>query len=71
MASVHRVAVHFAGPAKRKSRKGHYGAGLGRSVLFLLVVRTDNEEQMLTDRFGEDYRRYAAKTGRFIPRISS
>jgi protein-S-isoprenylcysteine O-methyltransferase Ste14 len=38
-------------------------------VLILLVVRTAKEEQMLIDRFGDDYRRYMVTTGRFFPRL--
>lgn len=42
----------------------------GVLVLSLLVIRTTKEEQMLIARFGDDYRNYMAKTGRFIPRFS-
>jgi protein-S-isoprenylcysteine O-methyltransferase Ste14 len=38
-------------------------------VLVLLSVRTPKEERMLIERFGERYREYMARTGRFIPRI--
>ncbi len=38
-------------------------------VLVLLAVRTPKEEAMLIERFGEQYRDYMARTGRFIPRI--
>jgi protein-S-isoprenylcysteine O-methyltransferase Ste14 len=38
-------------------------------ALALLAIRTPNEEQRLADRFGNDYRIYAAQTGRFLPRI--
>jgi protein-S-isoprenylcysteine O-methyltransferase Ste14 len=38
-------------------------------VLALLVVRTPKEEAMLIERFGQQYRDYMAKTGRFIPRM--
>ncbi|MBL9082906.1 MAG: isoprenylcysteine carboxylmethyltransferase family protein [Planctomycetales bacterium] len=37
-------------------------------VLILLAVRTPQEEQMLIERFGQQYRDYMAKTGRFFPR---
>ncbi len=37
-------------------------------VLSLLAVRTPKEEQMLIEQFGEAYRDYMARTGRFIPR---
>ena len=39
-------------------------------VMALLVARTSNEEQMLVERFGQRYRDYMARTGRFCPRIS-
>lgn len=37
-------------------------------VLLLLAVRTPKEEQMLLERFGDAYRDYMARTGRFLPR---
>jgi protein-S-isoprenylcysteine O-methyltransferase Ste14 len=43
----------------------------GVVVLTLLAIRTPKEEQMLIKRFGQQYRDYMAKTGRFIPRIAS
>ncbi|MCC6580845.1 MAG: isoprenylcysteine carboxylmethyltransferase family protein [Phycisphaeraceae bacterium] len=39
-------------------------------VLGLLVVRTPKEEQILIDRFGDEYRLYMTSTGRFFPRLS-
>jgi protein-S-isoprenylcysteine O-methyltransferase Ste14 len=39
-------------------------------VLVLLAVRTPKEEQMLIERFGQQYRDYMARTGRFFPRMS-
>ena len=38
-------------------------------VLSLLAIRTPKEEQMLIAKFGDEYRDYMAKTGRFIPRM--
>jgi protein-S-isoprenylcysteine O-methyltransferase Ste14 len=38
-------------------------------VLVLLAVRTPKEEAMLIERFGDQYRDYMAKTGRFAPRL--
>jgi protein-S-isoprenylcysteine O-methyltransferase Ste14 len=38
-------------------------------VMVLLAIRTPKEEQKLVERFGDDYRRYMATTGRFFPRI--
>jgi protein-S-isoprenylcysteine O-methyltransferase Ste14 len=43
-------------------------AGIG---LVLIAVRTRIEEQKLIERFGDDYRRYMAATGRFVPRIAA
>ena len=39
------------------------------TVLSLLAIRTPREEQMLIERFGDAYRQYIARTGRFFPRI--
>jgi protein-S-isoprenylcysteine O-methyltransferase Ste14 len=44
---------------------------LGIVVLGLIAVRTDIEEERLLDRFGEPYREYLRRTGRFIPRRRS
>lgn len=40
------------------------------AVLALLAVRTPKEEQKLIEKFGDEYRHYMARTGRFFPRIS-
>jgi protein-S-isoprenylcysteine O-methyltransferase Ste14 len=40
----------------------------GLLVMLLLVVRTPKEEQMLIEQFGDEYRAYMARTGRFVPR---
>jgi protein-S-isoprenylcysteine O-methyltransferase Ste14 len=37
-------------------------------VLALLAMRTPREEAMLIARFGQQYRDYMARTGRFVPR---
>jgi protein-S-isoprenylcysteine O-methyltransferase Ste14 len=39
-------------------------------ALLLLAVRTRQEEANLEARFGEAWRAYAARTGRFVPRIA-
>ena len=44
-------------------------ATLGLAAIAMLVRRTRVEEAKLTERFGDDYRSYAAKTGRFFPRL--
>jgi protein-S-isoprenylcysteine O-methyltransferase Ste14 len=38
-------------------------------VLVMLVIRTSKEEQQLIERFGDQYRAYAASTGRFWPKM--
>jgi len=46
-------------------------SGLGGLVafLFLYFVRVPNEEQMMLDHFGDDYRAYCERTGRVLPRL--
>lgn len=43
----------------------------GAGALALMIVRTTTEEAKLVERFGDDYRRYMAGTGRFFPRLRS
>ena len=43
----------------------------GALALLLLVVRTRKEEQNLLERFGDDYRAYMERTGRFWPKVRS
>ena len=40
----------------------------GGLAFVLLVVRTQTEEEKLLARFGEAYRAYMKRTGRFLPR---
>jgi protein-S-isoprenylcysteine O-methyltransferase Ste14 len=40
-------------------------------VLIVMLLRTPREERMLAETFGEDYLQYAARTGRFLPRLGS
>jgi protein-S-isoprenylcysteine O-methyltransferase Ste14 len=41
-------------------------------VLFcLLIIRTRTEEENLLARFGDSYRAYMERTGRFLPRITA
>ena len=46
-----------------------YVFAAGALVSALLVLRTKKEEDKLVERFGDDYRRYMATTGRFWPRF--
>ncbi len=36
---------------------------------FFLIARTPIEEERLVERFGDEYRAYMARTGRFFPKI--
>jgi protein-S-isoprenylcysteine O-methyltransferase Ste14 len=40
---------------------------LGIAAVTMLAIRTPIEEAKLTERFGDDYRAYAERTGRFFP----
>lgn len=42
---------------------------LGVAAVTMLVVRTRVEEVKLTERFGDAYRAYTRRTGRFFPRL--
>ncbi len=42
----------------------------GLVTFTLLAVRSRIEEEKLLERFGEPYRAYQARTGRFLPRMS-
>jgi protein-S-isoprenylcysteine O-methyltransferase Ste14 len=41
----------------------------GLLTFTLLLVRTDKEEERLVGRFGDAYRDYMARTGRFLPKL--
>jgi protein-S-isoprenylcysteine O-methyltransferase Ste14 len=43
--------------------------GTGGLVVVLLVARTRREEERLVRRFGDAYRTYMSRTGRFLPRL--
>jgi protein-S-isoprenylcysteine O-methyltransferase Ste14 len=42
----------------------------GVSFFILIVIRTRKEEENLLGRFGEEYRKYMQRTGRFLPKSS-
>jgi protein-S-isoprenylcysteine O-methyltransferase Ste14 len=42
-------------------------AALALSVVTMLVIRSRVEEAKLVERFGDEYRAYARRTGRFFP----
>lgn len=41
----------------------------GVPTFWILYTRTKTEESALLERFGEQYRVYSARTGRFLPRL--
>ena len=43
-------------------------AGIG-AIAMAMVQRTPKEEAMLIEAFGDSYRRYCERTGRFFPRL--
>jgi len=48
-------------------------AGLSMLVFFLplYLTRVPNEEKMMLEHFGEEYREYLSKTGRIIPKFAN
>jgi len=40
-------------------------------VLVLMIIRVPREEAMMVEGFGESYREYMKRTGRFVPRLGS
>jgi protein-S-isoprenylcysteine O-methyltransferase Ste14 len=45
-------------------------AGLGILAFILMAVRTPKEEANLIEKFGDEYREYMKRTGRFFPKFS-
>jgi protein-S-isoprenylcysteine O-methyltransferase Ste14 len=45
------------------------GGGGIACVLLLMAVRTPREERMLLRHFGDEYRAYMTRTGRYLPRL--
>ncbi len=43
---------------------------LGLLAFSMMVIRTRIEEDKLIERFGEEYRSYMERTGRFLPRVT-
>ncbi len=42
----------------------------GAVAVALIAIRTRTEEHKLIERFGDEYRHYMGRTGRFIPRLT-
>jgi protein-S-isoprenylcysteine O-methyltransferase Ste14 len=45
-------------------------AGLGVLAFITMALRTPKEEANLIEKFGDEYRQYMQRTGRFFPRLS-
>ena len=43
----------------------------GAAAIALIVIRTRTEEEQLVVRFGDSYREYMKRTGRFLPRLGT
>ncbi len=43
----------------------------GAVAVALITIRTRTEEQKLIERFGDEYRHYMERTGRFLPRLKN
>ncbi len=46
-------------------------AALGILTFILMAIRTPKEEANLIEKFGDEYREYAKRTGRFLPKLGS
>lgn len=62
------VAGAFAVAANSVVTANWFLALTGAVTIALLVIRTRTEEEKLVERFGDAYRNYMERTGRFIPR---
>jgi len=47
------------------------GAGFVFPLTVIVVTRLKNEEAAMTEKFGDEYRRYMQRTGRFLPHLGS
>ncbi len=63
------VATALAMAANSLVTANWFLAVTGAVVVALLAIRTRTEEQKLLERFGDEYRQYMERTGRFIPRL--
>ena len=46
-------------------------AALGILTFILMAIRTPKEEANLIEKFGDEYREYMKRTGRFLPKLGS
>lgn len=56
-------------PASSLATANWFFIVMGCLMFLLLVIRTRKEEENLIARFGDDYRNYMQRTGRFVPRL--
>jgi protein-S-isoprenylcysteine O-methyltransferase Ste14 len=46
------------------------GGALMTAIVFIVSTRVKNEEAMLIELFGDEYRHYMRRTGRYLPRLT-
>ena len=63
------VATALAVAANSVVTANWFLALTGSATIVLIVIRTRTEEAKLIERFGDEYRSYMERTGRFIPRL--
>jgi protein-S-isoprenylcysteine O-methyltransferase Ste14 len=63
------TATALAVPASTLAAANWFFFATGGLAFLLLAVRTRKEEANLIARFGDDYRDYMQRTGRFLPRL--
>ena len=56
-------------PASSLLAANWFFLAMGTMIFALLAIRTRKEEENLIARFGDDYRNYMQRTGRFVPRL--
>ena len=47
------------------------GGPLAAAILIIMAVRVKNEEVVLINLFGDEYRNYMKRTGRFLPKLTT
>jgi len=63
------TATALATPASSLAAANWFFMVAGSAAFLLLVIRTRKEEANLIATFGNDYRDYMQRTGRFLPRL--
>jgi protein-S-isoprenylcysteine O-methyltransferase Ste14 len=63
------TATALAVPASTFAAANWFFLIAGGTAFVLLAIRTRKEEENLIARFGDEYRNYMRRTGRFIPRL--